>query len=70
MINWYIDIEKELKTVRMDIKENQVYKQNSYIWTVKMRDNKLMLFSDSDGFNRWAIIDKDNMKGLELISEV
>ena len=47
-----------------DIKEHQVFYHYGYMWKAIYRDSVLMLFSNSDGFNRWASITKDNMKGM------
>ena len=47
-----------------NIKENQVFLKGSYYWRAKLKNDVLMLFSNTDGFNRWCEITQENIKGF------
>ena len=46
------------------MKEHQVFYSYGYLWKARFKDGVLMLFSNSDGFDRWCNITKDNTKGF------
>jgi len=52
-----------------EIKENDKFKHHNYIWEAKYNEGVLMLFSDTDGHERWAKIDQDNVKGLIRVNQ-